>query len=190
MRLRVLIPAVDNAISGNAFRPGDILTSRQGKTVEIGNTDAEGRLILADALTAAVEEQPDYLINFATLTGAARVAVGTDIAAYFCNDEALASTLASAAESTQDSCWRLPLFKAYRKMLNSPIADLNNAPGGGYAGAITAALFLQEFVPDTVSWLHFDVMALNVKSSAAKPEGGEAMGLRAVFHVLEEKFAR
>lgn len=188
VQLRVLIPAVDNAISGNAFRPGDILTSRQGKTVEIGNTDAEGRLILADALAAAVEEAPDYLINFATLTGAARVAVGTDIAAYFCNDEALAQSVAAASDTTQDPCWRLPLFKGYRALLKSSMADLNNAPGGGYAGAITAALFLQEFVPDTVPWLHVDVMAFNLKSSPAKPEGGEAMGLRAVFHVLEQKF--
>lgn len=190
VQLRVLIPAVDNAISGNAFRPGDILTSRQGKTIEIANTDAEGRLILADALAAAVEETPDYLINFATLTGAARVAVGTDIAAYFCNDDAMAQSVATAVEHTQDPCWRLPLFKGYRHLLKSSIADLNNAPAGGYGGAITAALFLQTFVPDSVPWLHLDVMAYNLKSSPAKPEGGEAMGIRAVFHLLEQVLRR
>lgn len=186
VQLRVLIPAVDNAISGNAFRPGDILPSRHGQTVEIGNTDAEGRLILADALTAAVEEAPDYLIDFATLTGAARVAVGTEIAAYFSNDEALAAAIQTAAQRVQDPCWRLPLFKPYQRQLKSPVADLNNAPGGGYAGAITAALFLQAFVPDALRWVHFDVMAFNIKSSTGKPEGGEAMGLRAIFQVIEQ----
>lgn len=188
VQLRVLIPAVENAINGNAFRPGDILNSRHGLTVEIGNTDAEGRLILADALTAASEENPALVLDFATLTGAARVAVGTDIAAYFTPDEHLATALQQASDTTQDPCWRLPLFPAYKKMLASPIADLNNAPGSSYAGAITAALFLQAFVPEKLRWCHFDVMAFNVKNSPGKAEGGEAMAVRATYQLIEQLF--
>lgn len=188
VRLRVLIPSVENAVGGNAFRPGDILMSRQGLSVEIGNTDAEGRLVLADALTEACSEQPDILIDFATLTGAARVAVGTEIAAYFCNDDSLAHALQQTAEQVQDPSWRLPLFAPYKKMFASPIADLNNASSSGYAGAITAALFLQAFVPDATAWLHFDIMAFNPVGSPGKPAGGETMGLRAVFHLLEQRY--
>ncbi|MFZ1324542.1 MAG: leucyl aminopeptidase family protein [Candidatus Contendobacter sp.] len=188
VRLRVLIPTVDNAVAGNAFRPGDVLRSRQGRTIEIHNTDAEGRLILCDALTEAATEQPEVLLDFATLTGAARVALGTEVPALFCTDDALAAGLLAAAEREQDPCWRLPLHQAYRDLLNSKVADIANASDSPYAGAITAALFLKEFVPDGIPWAHFDVMAWNLKSKPGRPEGGEAMTLRAVFAWLEERY--
>jgi leucyl aminopeptidase len=187
--LRVLIPAVDNAVSGQAFRPGDIIRSRQGLSVEIHNTDAEGRLILCDALTEASSEQPEVLFDFATLTGAARVALGTEIPALFCNNEDLATSLLAAAEREQDPFWRLPLHHAYRDMLDSKIADLANATESSYAGAITAALFLQEFVPDNVPWAHFDLMAWNLRTQPGRPEGGEAMVLRAIFGWLEQRYS-
>lgn len=189
IRLHVLIPAVENAIGPDAFRPGDVLTMRNGLSVEIDNTDAEGRLILADALVKACESKPDVLINFATLTGAARTAVGTEIAAFFCNDEALASELITSANEVGDPVWRLPLFSAYEELLSSSIADLVNSSPSPYAGAIVAGLFLQRFVDSSIPWLHFDVMAWNVGSKPGKPEGGEAMGLRAVAEYLLRTYA-
>lgn len=190
IRLRVLIAAVDNAVAGNAFRPGDVIRSRQGLTIEIHNTDAEGRLILCDALSEAASERPEVLIDFATLTGAARVALGTEVPALFCNDEALAAGLLAAAEREQDPCWRLPLHQPYREMLDSKIADIANASDSSYAGAITAALFLKEFVPDGLPWAHIDLMAWNLKTQPGRPEGGEAMTLRAVFAWLEERYVK
>ncbi len=188
IRLRVLVAAVDNAVAGNAFRPGDVLRSRQGLTIEIHNTDAEGRLILCDALAEAGTEQPAVMIDFATLTGAARTALGTEVPALFCNDEALASALLAVAEREQDHCWRLPLHPPYRQMLDSKIADIANASDSPHAGAITAALFLKEFVPAGIPWAHFDLMAWNLKARPGRPEGGEAMALRAVFGWLEERY--
>ncbi len=190
VRLRVLVAAVDNAVSGNAFRPGDILRSRQGLTIEIHNTDAEGRLVLCDALAEAGNERPAFLFDFATLTGAARVALGTEIPALFCDDETLAAGLLAAADREQDPLWRLPLHQPYREMLDSKIADLANATESSYAGAITAALFLKEFVPAGIPWAHFDLMAWNLKTQPGRPEGGEAMGMRAVFAWLEQRYGR
>jgi leucyl aminopeptidase len=186
LRLRVLVPAVENAIAGNAFRPGDVIRTRQGLTVEIDNTDAEGRLVLCDALSEAVAEAPDLLIDFATLTGAARVAVGTDMPAYFCSERKLASALLAQSEREQDPIWQLPLHRPYRELLNSKVADIANSSSGGYAGAITAALFLQEFVPTGQAWTHFDLMAWNTRSRRGRPEGGEAMGLRTVYAYLRQ----
>jgi leucyl aminopeptidase len=188
VRLRVLIAAVDNAVSGNAFRPGDVIRSRQGRTIEIHNTDAEGRLILCDALAEAVTEQPDVVLDFATLTGAARVALGTELPALFCNDDDLAHGLLMAAAREQDPLWRLPLHTVYRDMLDSRIADIANASDASYAGAITAALFLREFVPDSLPWAHVDLMAWNLKTRPGRPEGGEAMAMRAVFGWLEQRY--
>jgi leucyl aminopeptidase len=188
VRLQVLIPAVENAIGSDAFRPGDVLTMRNGLTVEVDNTDAEGRLVLADALVKAGEESPELLIDFATLTGSARTAVGTDIAAMFCNDDQLAQGLTESSSAINDPVWRLPLFSGYASMLDSSIADLSNASASPYAGAITAALFLQRFVPDGASWVHFDIMAWNLSSKPGRPEGGEALGLRAVAHYLQTKY--
>tara|TARA_R110002095_G_scaffold120337_1_gene104709 strand:- start:7658 stop:9040 length:1383 start_codon:yes stop_codon:yes gene_type:complete len=189
VRLRVLIPAVENAISGNAFHPGDVLTSRNGKTVEIGNTDAEGRLILADALTAADEESPDLLIDMATLTGAARVAVGTEIAATFTDDDALFEAIEENARLEKDPVWRMPLWDDYRHLIDSKIADINNSgSGAGYAGAITAGLFLKEFVENAASWVHFDIMAYNVRSRPGRPNGGEAFAMRALFSLIEKRY--
>lgn len=189
VRLRVLIAAVDNAVAGNAFRPGDVLRSRQGLTIEIHNTDAEGRLILCDALAEAGREQPAMMLDFATLTGAARVALGAEVPALFCNDETLAAGLLAAAAREQDPFWRLPLHQPYREMLDSKIADIANASESSYAGAITAALFLKEFVPAGIPWAHFDLMAWNLKTQPGRPEGGEAMALRAVFGWLSERYA-
>ncbi len=190
VRLRVLIPAVENSISGNAYRPGDVLTSRSGLTVEIGNTDAEGRLVLADALTAADEETPDLLIDMATLTGAARVAVGTEIAATFTDDEALFSDMSARASAENDPVWRMPLWNDYRHLLDSKIADINNAGSGGFAGAITAGLFLKEFVKNAKSWMHLDIMAYNVRDRPGRPVGGEAFAIRALFALIEERYRR
>jgi leucyl aminopeptidase len=187
--LRVLIPAVENSIAGNAYRPGDVITSHQGKTIEIGNTDAEGRVILADALSAAVEEKPDLLIDIATLTGAARVALGTELPAVFSNQDHVVEDLLIHANQLLDPLWRLPLFELYRDSLNSSIADLNNNPADSYGGAITAGLFLKEFVPNEIPWLHFDLMAWNLKTRPGRPQGGEAMGLRALFGYLKARFS-
>ncbi|MCF1447255.1 MULTISPECIES: leucyl aminopeptidase family protein [Rhizobium/Agrobacterium group] len=182
--LRVIVPAVENSIAGNAFRPGDIYTSRQGLTVQIDNTDAEGRLILADALTYADEEEPDLLIDMATLTGAARVALGPDVPAFFSNDDALAYELTDSSLETDDPIWRLPLFPGYEKMVRSQIADLTNAPAGGMAGAITAALFLKRFVTRTTSWAHFDIFGWAPQERPHSPVGGEAQAIRALYRYI------
>ena len=186
LRLRVLIPAVENAVSGNAFRPLDVIKSRKGITVEIGNTDAEGRLILCDCLHEAALEKPAMIVDFATLTGAARVALGAELPAMFCNDDALAEALLKSGKQAQDPLWRMPLHRPYRRHLDSKIADINNV-GGDFGGAITAALFLQEFVPDTVPWAHFDIMAWNQADRPGRPQGGEAMGLRAVYGAIVDR---
>ncbi len=188
IRLRVLLPLVENSVSGSAFRPGDIILTRKGLTVEIDNTDAEGRLVLCDALAQAVEDQPELLIDFATLTGAARVALGPDMPALFSNQDSIANELLEFAQQEQDPIWRMPLYKPYREMLKSSIADLSNASNSPYAGAITAALFLQEFIPSQIAWLHFDLLAWNTVSKPGRPEGGEAMTLRAVFKYLAARY--
>jgi leucyl aminopeptidase len=189
VRLRVLIPAVENAVSGDAMRPLDVLSSRKGVTVEIGNTDAEGRLILADALWEAGREKPDLLIDIATLTGAARTALGPDLPALFSNDDALAGELLAAGVAQHDPLWRLPLHKPYRRMLDSKVADLCSASDSPHAGAITAALFLQEFVPAGIPWAHLDILAWNGSARPGRPDGGEAMGLRALFAAIAHRFA-
>jgi len=188
VRLRVLIPAVENAISGNAVRPLDVIKARSGKTIEIGNTDAEGRVILADALAEASSEQPDLLIDFATLTGAARVALGADLPALFSNDDTLADDLLKAGTRVQDPLWRLPLWPGYRKMIDSKTADITNAPEGGFAGAITAALFLQEFVGPNIPWAHVDMIAWNQSNRPGRPEGGEAQSVRTCFEVIKARY--
>lgn len=190
VRLHVLVPAVENAIGSSAFRPGDVLRTRRGLTVENTNTDAEGRLILADALTRAGEEAPELVLDFATLTGAARVALGPDLPATFCNDEALASDLLAVAAEAQDPLWRLPLWDGYDDMLKSDVADLVNAPEGGFAGAITAALFLRRFVPEGAAWAHLDTFAWRPAGKPGRPKGGEAYGLRAAWALLEKRYAR
>ncbi len=187
VRLRVLVPAVENAVSANAYRPGDVIRTYQGLTVEIDNTDAEGRLVLADALALAAEENPAVIVDYATLTGAARSALGTELPAMFANDDDLAAGILAAAGRVDDAVWRMPLFAPYRRMLDSKVADLVNSPASPYAGAITAALFLEHFVADT-PWVHFDIMAWNLNSRPARPEGGEAMGLRAVYDYLAERW--
>jgi leucyl aminopeptidase len=188
VRLHLLIPAVENAISGNAFRPGDILRSRKGLSVEIGNTDAEGRLILADALTRAAEEEPELILDFATLTGAARVALGPDLPALFSNDDRLAGDLLKGGESMVDPLWRMPLWKPYEELFASDIADLGNASDAPMAGAVTAALFLQRFVPATTAWAHFDTFAWRAAAKPGRPKGGEALGLRAAWHALKARY--
>jgi leucyl aminopeptidase len=188
VRLRVLIPAVENSVSGSALRPLDVVRSRKGTTIEIGNTDAEGRVILADALTEASSESPALLIDFATLTGAARVALGAELPALFSNDEETAKTLLAKADSESDPLWRMPLFKPYRKQIESKVADITNSTDSPLAGAITAALFLQEFVGSGIPWAHVDFMAWNMSARPGRPEGGEAMGMRAAFALIEEKF--
>jgi leucyl aminopeptidase len=190
VRLRVLIPAVENAVSGDAMRPLDVLKTRKGLTVEVGNTDAEGRLILCDALAEAAREKPALLLDVATLTGAARTALGPDLPALFCNNELLAGDLLRAGEAEADPLWRLPLHKPYRRMLDSKVADLANVSDSPYAGAITAALFLQEFVASGTPWAHLDVLAWNAASRPGRPDGGEAMGLRALYAVVAQRFAK
>lgn len=185
VRLRLLVPAVENAVAGNAYRPSDVITMRNGMTVEVGNTDAEGRLILADALVEAASEKPGLLIDFATLTGAARGAVGLDISALFCNDDKLAANLLQAGKDMEDPLWQLPLYAPYNKMLDSVIADVNSAPNSPYAGATTAALFLQHFIGEASRWAHLDFGAWNGSSRAGRPEGGEAMAVRAVYRLIE-----
>ncbi len=190
VRLHMLVPAVENAISGNAFRPGDILSSRAGISVEIGNTDAEGRLVLADALTRALEEKPALILDFATLTGAARVALGPDLPALFANDDRLADDLLAAGTAIDDPLWRMPLWSGYVDMLKSDIADIDNAGEGGMAGAITAALFLQKFVPDGTAWAHVDTFSWRPAAKPGRPKGGEALGLRAAFVMLQSRYGR
>ena len=185
VRLRLLIPAVENSVSGNAFRPRDIITTRKGLTVEVGNTDAEGRLILCDALTEADDEAPDLLIDFATLTGAARVALGSELPALFCTDDDIAATALQHARVLDDPLWRMPLHAPYKRLLHSDVADMNNL-AEGYGGALTAALFLQSFVEKAKAWIHIDVMAWNLASQPGRPVGGEAMGMRAIAALIED----
>ena len=189
VRLRLLIPAVENAVSGNAYRPGDVIRTYKGLTVEVGNTDAEGRLILCDALALASEEEPELMVDFATLTGAARSAVGTEISAMFANNDDVASGIEDAAKQLDDPVCRLPLYKGYRPGLRSPVADLCNIANFPEGGAITAALFLEAFVEKS-RWVHYDINAFNSKSRPAHPIGGEAMGLRATYRYLEQSFSR
>lgn len=184
MQLRVLIPAVENAISGNAFRPGDILTSRKGLTVEVNNTDAEGRLVLADALALADEEAPGILISIATLTGAARVALGPDLPPVFCDDDTVAAAVQDAGRDHADPVWRLPFWQPYETMIEPGIADLDNAPGGGFAGAITAALFLRRFTGNARHYLHFDIYGWQPSAAPGRPKGGTGQAMRAILHAL------
>jgi leucyl aminopeptidase len=190
LRLRILIPAVENSVSGTAMRPGDVFKSRKGLTVEIGNTDAEGRLILADALADADDEKPDLLIDVATLTGAARVATGMELPPFFTDDETLAAELLRHGTDTQDPLWRLPLWRGYEDTITSRIADLNNNPAYGYAGAITAALFLNRFVTQTRSWAHLDIPAWIDRPKPGRPMGGEANSARALYSLLKERYGR
>ena len=189
VRLRVLLPLVENAVSGNALHPLDIVRTRKGLTVEIGNTDADGLLILCDALAEASTERPELLIDMATLTGAARVALGPELAALFCNDDGLAEELLAAARGEDDPMWRMPLWRPYRKMIDSKIADINNVSESPHAGAITAALYLQEFVESGIPWAHLDVMAWNAQSRPGRPEGAEATALRALYAHIAGRFA-
>ena len=189
VRLHMIVPAVENAIAGNAFRPGDVLSSRKGITVEIGNTDAEGRLILGDALTRASEEKPDLIIDFATLTGAARVALGPDYPALMTRRDETAQALIDAGRTVDDEPWRLPLPDAYREWLASDIADTNNAHGNAFAGASVAGLFLDKFVGEGLDWAHFDTFAWRPTAKPGRPKGGDAYGLRASWHMLKARYA-
>ena len=188
LRLRVLIPAVENSVSGNAMRPLDVVASRSGKTIEIGHTDAEGRVVLADALTEAVSEKPELIIDCATLTGAARVALGTDIPVLFSNNDQTAEDAVQWGRKEGDPLWQLPLWDGYRPMIDSKVADVSNDTNSPYGGAITAALFLREFAGTKIPWIHIDLMAWNISSRPGRPEGGEAMGLRALFSLVSERF--
>jgi len=187
--LRVLIPAVENAISGDAYRPGDVLKSRKGLTVEVGNTDAEGRLVLADALSEADGQSPDLLICVATLTGAARIATGFDLPPFFTQDETLAADLMRASEREADPVWRLPLWRGYRSLIEGKVADLTNNPEGPNAGAITAALFLEQFVEKAKAFVHFDIAAWNDRARPGRPVGGEAQAVRAIYAMLRSRYA-
>jgi leucyl aminopeptidase len=188
VRLHLLVAAVENSIAGDAMRPGDILTSRKGLTVEVDNTDAEGRLILGDALTKAVEDKPELIIDFATLTGAARVALGPDLPALFANDDALADAMLAAGKDRDDPLWRLPLWDGYDEMLKAETADITNSPSGGFAGSITAALFLRRFVPKDIAWAHLDTFAWRPAAKPGRSKGGAALGLRAAWGMLEQRF--
>jgi leucyl aminopeptidase len=190
VRLTLLVPAVENAVAGNAMRPGEVITTRAGHTVEVDNTDAEGRLILCDALAYGAEQQPDLLLDFATLTGAARVALGPDLPGLFANRDEAAEALLAAGRAVGDPLWRLPLWRPYRKLLESSVADFANAGPSRHAGAITAALYLERFVPDGLPWLHLDTYAWNDTDRPGRPRGGEAMGLRACFAFLQQRYAR
>ena len=188
VRLHVLVPTVENAISGSAYRPGDVVPTRKGLSIEIDNTDAEGRVILSDALAEACSHGPDIIIDFATLTGAARVALGTELPAMFSNNQNVADDLLAASRETRDPIWQMPLHAPYDKQIDSKIADIANSTSTPYGGAITAALFLQRFVETSIAWVHFDVMAWNTRSKPGRPEGGEAMGARAVFGFLQARY--
>ncbi|MEM7214069.1 MAG: leucyl aminopeptidase family protein [Pseudomonadota bacterium] len=190
VRLRLLVPAVENAISGNAFRPGDILASRKGISVEIGNTDAEGRLILADALALGDEEKPDLMIDMATLTGAARVALGPDLPPFYTDDDMLAEKIGSVSQEVYDPLWRMPLWPPYQKMLASRVADVNHISTGGFAGSVTAALFLSRFVENAGSWVHFDIYGWVPSAKPWAPVGGEAQGIRTLFEVLSKRYIK
>lgn len=188
--LRLILPIAENAVSGNAMRPLDIIKSRKGITVEIGNTDAEGRLVLCDALTEADSEKPDLLIDCSTLTGAARVALGTDVPAFFTPNDILADTLMRHSRAAHDPLWQLPMVKEYRSFLDSKTADISNDPDSGYGGAITAALYLKEFVEHTKNWLHLDMMAWNLRALPGRPVGGEAMAVRALYALIKERYGK
>ncbi len=188
IRLHLLIPAVENAVSGTAYRPGDIIKSRKGTFVEIDNTDAEGRLILADALVRAVERKPELIIDFATLTGAARVALGPDLPAFFANGDELASDSEQASRNADDPLWRMPLWEPYDEILKSDVADFANAANTPMAGCITAALFLKKFVPDEIPWAHLDTYGWRDQAKPGRPKGGEALGLRAIFQLLQDRY--
>jgi leucyl aminopeptidase len=190
IRLHLLIPAVENAVSGGAYRPGDIVKSRKGPFVEIDNTDAEGRLVLADALAKAAEDEPELIVDFATLTGAARVALGPDLPAFFASRDQLASTVEQSAREVEDPLWRMPLWEPYDEFLKSDIADFANASSSPMAGCVTAALFLKRFVPDAVEWAHLDTYAWRDAAKPGRPKGGDALGLRALFAAIEQRFAR
>lgn len=190
LRLRVLVPAVDNNVSGNAFRPGDVLTSRQGRTVEIGNTDAEGRLVLADALDLADEEAPDLMVDMATLTGAARVALGPELPPFYTDDDKLAAAVMRHAESRSDPVWRMPFWQPYDSWLDSKIADVSHISDSGLAGSITAALFLRRFVKKAKAYMHFDIFAWTPKPLPGRPYGGEAQAIRALYALLTERYGR
>jgi leucyl aminopeptidase len=190
VRLRVLVPAVENSVSGNAMRPLDVIRTRKGITVEVGNTDAEGRLILCDALAAADEEKPALLVDAATLTGAARVAVGAELAALFSNDDRLAADLLRHGAAESDPMWRMPLWKPYRAMIESKVADVNNVSEGPHAGAITAALYLNEFVSPATPWAHLDLYAWNDRTRPGRPQGGEAQAIRAVYATIAARFGK
>ena len=189
VRLRVLVPAVENSVSGEAYRPLDVIRTRKGLTVEVGNTDAEGRIVLSDALALADEEKPALIVDIATLTGAARVALGTELPALFANDDDSAAALLSAGVDVRDRLWRMPLHDDYRRLLDSPVADMNNVSNGPFAGAITAALFLREFVSKDRPWLHIDTMAWNLEGRPGRPSGGEPFALRALFEMTARRFA-
>jgi len=188
LRLHLLVPAVENAISGNAFRPGDVLKSRAGITVEIGNTDAEGRLVLGDALARAGEDKPELIVDFATLTGAARVALGPDLPALFARKDETAAAVLAAGAAHDDPCWRLPLHDAYREYLKSDVADIGNTGSNGFAGASVAGLFLDRFVPAETDWLHFDTFGWRPAAKPGRPKGGDALGLRAAWRMLSERY--
>jgi leucyl aminopeptidase len=187
VRLRILIPAAENSIAGNAFRPGDVLTSRAGKTVEIGNTDAEGRLVLADALALADEERPDTLASFATLTGAARVALGPDLPPCYTDEEDFAARIAAAGNRVGDPVWRMPLWRGYEPYLDSQVADMNNVSEAPFAGSVTAALFLRRFVRNARRFAHLDIYGWRPAAKALGPKGGEVQGARALYAVLREE---
>jgi leucyl aminopeptidase len=190
VRLSVLVPVVENAVSGDAFRPGDVLSSRKGLTIEIGNTDAEGRLILADALARANELEPDLTIDFATLTGAARVALGPQLPPFYTHDDALAAQIAKASVTEADPVWRMPLWSGYRDAIDSEIADVrNDSAEWAQAGSLTAALFLERFAPDKGSWVHFDIFAWNPRARPGWPAGAEAQAIRAVYAVLKQRYS-
>jgi leucyl aminopeptidase len=190
IRLRVILPIVENSVAGSSFRPGDIYTSRKGLSVEIGNTDAEGRLVLADALALADEDNPDLIIDFATLTGAARVALGPDLPPFYTEEDALAGAIAAAGEAVNDPVWRLPLWKPYAAMIDSKVADINNAGVGGFAGSITAALFLRRFVRETTPWVHFDIYGWTPSAKPGRPEGGEPQAARLVAEFIRKKYLK
>ena len=189
VRLRLLIPAVENAIAGNAYRPMDVIRTRSGTTVEIGHTDAEGRVILCDTLAEAASEEPDLLLDVATLTGAARVALGTELPALFCNDDELAGDILAQGEAADDPLWRMPLWPGYRQRIEGSAGDITNAPEGPFGGAITAALFLERFVGGAARWAHIDTMGWNASARPGRPKGGEALALRALFAAIEARYA-
>jgi leucyl aminopeptidase len=190
VRLLVLIPAVENSVSGNAYRPGDVISTRQGLSIEIGNTDAEGRVVLADALTYACEYKPDLVMDFATLTGAARVALGTDLPPIFSNDISIANEITACGEIEEDPLWVMPLYQPYKQLLKSHIADLNNVSKSAYGGCITAALFMEHFVTEGTDWVHVDTFGWNQTARPGRPVGGEALGLRASFSYLKKRYGQ